>query len=71
MARLQPAAGAASASAGHVWGEPTPMPCVLAQAAQETELGAVVRVLTSDPEDRLAAALARLGRAFIGRNLAD
>ena len=26
-----------------------------------------MRVLTSDPEDRLAAALARLGRAFIGR----
>jgi hypothetical protein len=47
------------------------MPSVLAQAAQETELGAVVRILASDPKDRLAAALAGLGRAFMGRDAAD
>ena len=44
------------------------MPSVLAQAAQESDLAAVVRVLAVDPTDRLAAALARLGRAFMARD---
>jgi hypothetical protein len=64
VARLQVAAGATSTRAGHV-GEPTPMPSVLAQAAQETELRAAVNVLATDPKDRLAAVLASLGRAFL------
>ena len=57
------------APAPGTWGEPTPMPSVLAQAAQESELVAVVRVLATDPKDQLAAALARLGRAFMAREL--
>jgi len=45
------------------------MPSVLAQAAQETgDLCGVVQVLGSDPKDRLAAALAKLGHAFIARD---
>ena len=71
MARLQPAAGTASACAGHV-GEPAPMPSVLAQAAlegrQSGDLPVVVGILDADPKDRLAAALARLGRAFMARD---
>jgi len=50
------------------WGEPTPMPSVLAQAALETELRVKVAALASDPKDGLAAALARLGRAFMARD---
>jgi Helix-turn-helix domain len=50
------------------WGAPTPMPSVLAQAALESDLGVVVNVLASDPKDRLAAALASLGRAFMVRD---
>ena len=57
------------APAPGTWGEPAPMPSVLAQAAAETgDLRAVVRILATDPKDRLAAALARLGRAFMARN---
>jgi hypothetical protein len=48
------------------------MPSMLAQAAEEArqsgELGAVVRILGADPKDRLAAALASLGRAFMSRD---
>jgi hypothetical protein len=48
------------------------MPTVLAQAAQEGREGgglrSVVQILAADPKDRLAAALARLGRAFIARD---
>jgi hypothetical protein len=48
------------------------MPSVLAQAALEVrergDLRAVVQVLTADPKDRLAAALTRLGRAFMARD---
>ena len=44
------------APAPGTWGEPTPMPSVLAQAAAETgDLRAVVGILASDPKDRLAA----------------
>jgi len=68
MARLQAASRAAGARAGHVWGEPAPIPSVLVQAAQESELGAVVRILASDPRDALARALAGLGRAFMARD---
>jgi len=54
------------------WGEPTPMPSVLAQAAlegrQSGNLRVVVGILDADPKDRLAAALARLGRAFMARD---
>ena len=55
------------APAPGTWVNPAPIPSVLAQAALESELGAVVRILGTDPKDRLAAALARLGRAFIAR----
>ena len=50
------------------WGDPPRMPDVLAQAALEGDLAGAVHVLASDPEDELAAALARLGRAFMARN---
>ena len=50
------------------WGEPTPMPSVLAQAAGKRAIcGHVVGILGADPKDRLAAALASLGRAFMAR----
>jgi len=48
------------------------MPSVLAQAALEGRQGgdlrAVVNALAADPKDQLAAALARLGRAFMAKN---
>ncbi|HME28062.1 MAG TPA: hypothetical protein VKI44_43200 [Acetobacteraceae bacterium] len=54
------------------WGDPPPMPSVLAQAAQEGreggDLRSVVQILPADPKDRLAAALARLGQAFLARD---
>jgi hypothetical protein len=54
------------------WGEPAPMPSVLAQAALEGreggDLRSVVQILAADPKDRLAAALAGLGRAFVARD---
>jgi len=57
------------APAPGTWGDPAPMPSVLAQAAlegrQSGDLRAVVGILDADPKDRLAAALARLGRAFM------
>ncbi len=60
------------APATGTWGDPPPMPSVLAQAAQESrqsgEVGAVVRILATDPRDKLAAALASLGRAFMARD---
>ena len=59
------------APAPGTWGEPPPMPSVLAQAAlegrQSGDLRTVVGILDADPKDRLAAALARLGRAFMTR----
>jgi hypothetical protein len=50
------------------WGEPAPMLSALAQAALEGDLAAKVQALGSDPKDGLAAALARLGRAFMARD---
>ena len=40
----------------------------VAKAALEGDLAGKVHVLASDPKDRLAAALARLGRAFMARD---
>jgi hypothetical protein len=68
VARLQAAAGGARAGTGHVWGEPPPLPSALAQAALAGDLAGKVQVLASDPKDGLAAALARLGRAFMARD---
>jgi hypothetical protein len=49
------------------WGAPPPLPSLLAQAVMERQTGGtlagVIRVLECDPQDGLAAALARLGRA--------
>ena len=45
-----------------------PMPSALVQAALEGDLAGKVQVLASDPKDGLAAALARLGQAFLARN---
>ena len=60
------------APAPGTWGDPAPMPSVLAQAALESWEGgglrSVVQILAADPKDRLAAALARLGRAFMARD---
>ena len=50
------------------WGDPAPMLSALAQAALEGDLAGKVQVLAGDPKDGLAAALARLGRAFMARN---
>ena len=62
--RLRPPAEPPVPAPPGTWGEPAPMPSVLAQAPPETgDLRAVVNVLASDPKDRLTAALASLGRA--------
>jgi hypothetical protein len=51
------------------WGGPaSTVPSALAQAALEGDLAAKVQALASDPKDGLAAALARLGRAFMSRD---
>jgi hypothetical protein len=56
------------APAAGTWGDPQPMLSALAQAALEGDLAAKVQTLASDPKDGLAAALARLGRAFMARD---
>jgi hypothetical protein len=60
------------APASGTWGDPPPMPSVLAQAAlggrEGGDLRSVVQILAADPKDRLAVALARLGRAFMARD---
>ena len=48
--------------------DPAPTLSALAQAALEADLAGAVQVLASDPKDGLAAALARLGRAFMARD---
>jgi hypothetical protein len=58
------------APAPGTWGGPAPVVLsAVAQAALEGreggDLRAVVQILAADPRDRLAAALARLGRAFM------
>ena len=50
------------------WGATPPLPSALALAAPEGGLAGKVHALASDPKDGLAAALARLGRAFMARN---
>ena len=50
------------------WGATPPLPSALALATLEGGLAGKVHVLASDPKDRLAAALARLGRAFMARD---
>jgi hypothetical protein len=60
------------APARGTWGDPPPMPDALAGAVIERQasgdLRTVVHVLEADPKDGLAAALARLGRAFMARD---
>lgn len=50
------------------WGDHPPLPSVIAQATEERQhsgsMRSMVEILDSDPTDRLAAALARLGRAM-------
>src|SRR5271169_2546636 len=50
------------------WGDPPVVLSAVAQAALEGDLAGKVQALASDPKDGLAAALARLGRAFMARN---
>ena len=50
------------------WGEPTPMPDVLAQVALETDMRGKVAVLASDAGNALAAAWARVFRALMARD---
>jgi hypothetical protein len=50
------------------WGGPSPMLSAVAQAALEGDLAGKVQALASDPKDGLAAALARLGRAFMAHD---
>ena len=50
------------------WGRAPIMPSALGQAALESDLAGKVQALASDPKDGLAAALARLGQAFLARN---
>ena len=50
------------------WGDSPPMLSAVAQAALEGDLAGKVHALATDPKDGLAAALARLGRAFMARN---
>ena len=70
MARLQAATEAPEPPPG-TWGEPPRMPDVLALAASEGRHGAglrsVVHALEAEPRNGLAAALARLGRAFMAK----
>ena len=54
--------------AAGTWGDPPPMLSAVAQAALEGDLAGKVQALASDPKDGLAAALARLGRAFMVRD---
>jgi hypothetical protein len=56
------------APAAGTWGEPAPMLSAVAQAALEGDLAGKVQALAADPKDGLAAALARLGRAFMARD---
>ena len=50
------------------WGEPTPMPDAVTRAGLEGDLMGKVMALASDPKNRLAEALASLGRAFMARD---
>jgi hypothetical protein len=50
------------------WGRAPIMPSALAEAALAGDLAGKVHALASDPKDGLAAALARLGQAFLAQN---
>jgi hypothetical protein len=54
------------------WGDHPALPSLLAQASTERQAGGTLRgvvgILDSDPADGLAAALARLGQAFMRRD---
>jgi hypothetical protein len=50
------------------WGEPAPMPDAVTLARLEGDLMGKVMALATDPKDRLARALASLGRAFMVRD---
>jgi Helix-turn-helix domain len=63
----RPPAEPPSPAAG-TWGDPPPMLSAVAQAALEGDRAGKVQALASDPKDGLAAALARLGRAFMARD---
>jgi hypothetical protein len=63
VTRLPAATGAASARCGH-----RPWPVRGRPGGLEGDLASKVQALASDPKDGLAAALARLGRAFMARN---
>jgi Helix-turn-helix domain len=58
--------------ASGTWGDHPPLPCVMTQAVDEQRHGgglrSVLGILDSDPTDRLAAALASLGRRVQMRN---
>jgi hypothetical protein len=54
--------------AGPHLGAIPPMPSALAQAALEGGLAGQVHARPVNPKDGLAAALARLGQAFLARN---
>jgi hypothetical protein len=60
------------APAAGTWGDHPPLPSLIAQAAEERRHGGDLRTVTGildgDPGDSLAAALARLGRAFMARD---
>lgn len=58
--------------AAGTWGDHPPLPALLAQADEEKRqgggMGSVLGILNSDPTDRLALALARLGRRLSSGN---
>ena len=60
--------GAASRALARCLGGNAALPSALALAALEGSVASKVHALASDPKDGLAAALARLGRAFMARN---
>ncbi len=64
-----PAEPPAPAPAPGTWGEPAPMPDAVTLARLEGDLMGKVMALATDPKNRLAAALASLGRAFMVREL--
>jgi Helix-turn-helix domain len=56
------------APASGTWGEAAPMPDAVTLATLEGDMMGKVLALASDPKDRLARALASLGRAFMARD---
>jgi hypothetical protein len=56
------------APAPGTWGEPASMPDAVALARPEADMMGKVMALATDPKNRLAAALASLGRALMARD---